>query len=166
MAVPAGAPLRQHQHVVHRLGGNQRRVQAHRPGRGGSALGGAQKQTQHELRQAEQGAALLLRQEHHDQSPRQALRLQVRFPRPGAGVPAVHHGAGHLQVSGELLTDSILRDFQTEPRGSRRWAVGFLLLARVPSGGPVPQPQPAASGAVWHRVSIPHQLCQQHQQSE
>lgn len=26
VAVPAGAPLRQHQHVVHRLGGNQRRV--------------------------------------------------------------------------------------------------------------------------------------------
>ena len=43
------------------------RVPAVGPGRGGAALGPAQTEAQHELRQAVARAALLLRQEHHEQ---------------------------------------------------------------------------------------------------
>ncbi|KAF6723402.1 Protein FEV, partial [Oryzias melastigma] len=82
------------------------------------------------------------------------------------GVPAVHHRAGHLQVPGELLPDPVLRDLQTEPRGPRCGALRLLLLARLGPGGAVPQPQPAARGALRHRVPDPHQLRQQHQQPE
>jgi len=49
------------------------------PGRGGTALGCAQEQAQDELREAESERALLLRQEHHPQDARQAIRLQVRL---------------------------------------------------------------------------------------
>lgn len=44
-----------------------RRVPAERPGRGGAALGPAQAEAQHELRQAVARAAVLLRQEYHEQ---------------------------------------------------------------------------------------------------
>ena len=47
------------------------------PRRGGQAMGGAEVQAQHELRQAESRVTLLLRQEHHDQGARQEIRLQV-----------------------------------------------------------------------------------------
>ena len=51
-------------------------------GQGGSALGPAQEQAQDELREAEPRAPLLLRQEHHPQDAREALRVPVRL-RPG-----------------------------------------------------------------------------------
>ncbi|CAM4695903.1 unnamed protein product, partial [Lepidochelys olivacea] len=89
VAVPAGAAVGQRQRRVHHVGGHQRGVQDDRPGRGGETLGRAQEQAQHELRQAEPGPALLLRQEHHDQGAREALRLQVRLPghQPGPAEP-------------------------------------------------------------------------------
>ena len=40
-------------------------------------MGHAQEQTQDELREAQSGAPILLRQEHHTQDCRQAIRLQV-----------------------------------------------------------------------------------------
>ena len=40
-------------------------------------MGGEEVKTQHELRQDEQGSAILLRQEHHEESPREALHVQV-----------------------------------------------------------------------------------------
>lgn len=43
------------------------RVPAGGPGRGGAALGPAQAEAQHELRQAVARAAVLLRQEYHEQ---------------------------------------------------------------------------------------------------
>ena len=85
VAVPVGVVIGLGQRGLHHVGGHQRRVQAGGPGRGGPPLGGAQVQAQHELRQAEPSPALLLRQEHHDQGARQAIRLQVRLRRPHPG---------------------------------------------------------------------------------
>jgi hypothetical protein len=52
LAVPPGAPRRFVQRYVHRVGGRQRGVQAHGPGRGGAPMGREEVQAQHELRQA------------------------------------------------------------------------------------------------------------------
>ncbi|XP_068035643.1 transcriptional regulator ERG isoform X3 [Anomalospiza imberbis] len=98
VAVPAGAAVGQLQLQLHHLGGHQRRVQDDGPRRGGAALGRAEEQAQHELRQAEPRPALLLRQEHHDQGARQALRLQIRLPRHRPGAAASPPGVVHVQI--------------------------------------------------------------------
>lgn len=54
------------------------RVQAPKCRRSCPAVGASQKQTQHELRQAVQGAPVLLRQEHHQESARAEVRLPIR----------------------------------------------------------------------------------------
>ncbi len=97
VAVPARAAVGREQRQHNRLGGHQRRVQAHRSGRGGASLGRAQEQAEHELRQAESRSALLLRQEHHDEGARQAIRVQVRLHRPGAAQSADLGGRGGSQ---------------------------------------------------------------------
>lgn len=81
VAVPSGAPIGQFQRQLHHLGGNQWRVQDDRPWWSRQEMGRAKKQTQHELRQAQPGSALLLRQEHHDQGSWQEIRVQVRLRR-------------------------------------------------------------------------------------
>lgn len=73
------------QFILHHVGGDQWRIQVDRSGRSGAPMGRTQIQAQHELWQAESGAALLLRQEHHDQGARQTIRVQVRFPGAGPG---------------------------------------------------------------------------------
>lgn len=77
MAVPAGAAAVQPVHVHHHVDQLGRRIQAGERRGGGAALGNAQEQDQHELRQAEQGAQVLLRQEHHQEGARTEIRLQV-----------------------------------------------------------------------------------------
>lgn len=77
VAVSTGAAGRPRERRLHRVGGRPRRVQAHRPRRGGATLGRAQEQAQYELRQAKSSTALLLRQKHHEQGARQALRLPL-----------------------------------------------------------------------------------------
>lgn len=53
---------------IRRVGlSRRRRVPAVGPGRGGAAVGPAEAEAEHELRQAVARAALLLRQEHHEQ---------------------------------------------------------------------------------------------------
>ena len=84
VAVSTRAVVRRQQRVVHNVGRHVRWVQDDWPGRGRSTLGRTQEQAEHELRQAEPRSALLLRQEHHDQSARKALRVQVRLCRAGA----------------------------------------------------------------------------------
>uniref|UniRef100_A0A8B9CUY1 ETS proto-onco 1, transcription factor n=1 Tax=Anser brachyrhynchus TaxID=132585 RepID=A0A8B9CUY1_9AVES len=58
---------------------------------GGQAMGQEEKQAQDELREAEPWPALLLRQEHHPQDGREALRLPLRL-RPAE--PAGLHAGG------------------------------------------------------------------------
>ena len=53
VAVPAGAAVRLVERGVHHVGGHQRRVQTHRPRRGGPPLGRTKIKTQHELRQTQ-----------------------------------------------------------------------------------------------------------------
>lgn len=80
VAVPAGAVAEQPVRAHHLVDQHGRRVQAAQRRRGCPALGPPQEQAQHELRQAEQGAQVLLRQEHHPESPRTEVRLQVSNP--------------------------------------------------------------------------------------
>lgn len=64
--------------LYHTPGSPERgRVPAIGPRRGGTALGPAQAEAQHELRQAVARAALLLRQEHHEQG---MFNLTVKSP--------------------------------------------------------------------------------------
>lgn len=56
VAVPARAAQRPAERVVHHVGGHQRRVQDGGSRRRGPAVGRAQEQAQHELRQAESRA--------------------------------------------------------------------------------------------------------------
>ncbi|XP_063618450.1 uncharacterized protein LOC134791333 [Cydia splendana] len=92
------------------LGGfsNRRRVPAERPGRGGPPLGPAQAEAIHELRQAVEGSALLLRQEHHEQGSRQALRLQVLLARVGSSMPGANTGRA-VAVSGATDAPGAIR---------------------------------------------------------
>lgn len=64
VAVPAGAAFGLRQLPVHRMARYFRRVSYRRPRRVGAPLGSTQGQTDDELRQAEQSAALLLRKKH------------------------------------------------------------------------------------------------------
>lgn len=56
MAVSLRTPQRLQQRWLHHLGGYQRGVQADGSGRGGPAVGGAEVQAKHELRQTEQSS--------------------------------------------------------------------------------------------------------------
>jgi len=60
VAVSAGAARRFVQCRRHQLGGPIGRVPAHRPRRGGQAVGREEGQAQHELRQAEPGSQVSL----------------------------------------------------------------------------------------------------------
>ena len=62
VAVHPGASVRFGQRIVHLVDGTRRRVPYARPGGGGPALGPAQEQGGHELRQDGAGPAVLLRQ--------------------------------------------------------------------------------------------------------
>ena len=84
VAVSTGAAVRLQQRVVYNVGRHVGWVQDDWPRRGCSTLGWTQEQAEHELRQDESRFALLLWQEHHDQSARQAIRVQVRLRRTGA----------------------------------------------------------------------------------
>lgn len=70
-----GRPALQH----HLMGGQRGRVQTPGPRGGFLAVGDAQTQAAHELRQAEQSHQVLLRQEDHEQSARKEIRLQVQL---------------------------------------------------------------------------------------
>lgn len=78
VAVPARAAHGQVVPEFHLVDGRRLGVQAVRSGRGGAALGHPQEQTQNELRETIARPALLLRQEHHSQDGRQAIRLPFR----------------------------------------------------------------------------------------
>merc|ERR1719319_1608699 len=79
LAVPAGAAHRRRLPAGHRVDRRRLGVQAERPRRGGQAVGRQEEQAQDELREAEQGPEVPLRQEHHPQDQRQEIRLQVRL---------------------------------------------------------------------------------------
>ena len=53
-------------------------IQNHRPPGGRPPLGGTKKQTHDELREAQPRSAVLLRQEHHQESAESAIRVSVR----------------------------------------------------------------------------------------
>lgn len=76
------------------------------PATGGPPVGKEEKQAQDELREAQPGSALLLRQEYHQQDVREALRVPLRVrPAELAGLyargTARHPGrpAGHGGLS-------------------------------------------------------------------
>ena len=77
MAVPTGAVAKQPASEHHPLDEPRGRVQAGERGGSGSPLGSEEEQAQHELRQAEQSSALLLRQEHHQEVAWTEICLQV-----------------------------------------------------------------------------------------
>ena len=55
-----------------------------------------------------QSSPVLLRQEHHDQGSRQALRLQIRLSRPHAGLPDPGSRGHGLQVPQRRLLGPVL----------------------------------------------------------
>ncbi|KAI1229630.1 hypothetical protein IHE44_0011013, partial [Lamprotornis superbus] len=79
----------------HRLAGRLRRVRHQGPRRGGPAVGGAQVQAPHELRQAQPRPQVLLQQADPAQDQGEALHLQVQLQQGGAGeLPAAGIGGG------------------------------------------------------------------------
>jgi len=84
VAVSTGAAVWCQQRVVHHVGRHVGWVQDDWSRRGCSTLGWTQEQAEHELRQTKPRSALLLWQEHHDESTWQAVRVQVRLRRTGA----------------------------------------------------------------------------------
>lgn len=71
MAVPGGAAGHAgRERRMHRVDRKGHGVQADRAGGGGAEMGCAEEPARHELRQAEQVAALLLREGHHAESGR------------------------------------------------------------------------------------------------
>ena len=79
MAVSVRATARQAAREHYSLGGARGGVQVAGPRGCVDAVGRAQEEAQHELRQAESRHSLLLRQEDHAQGSGQALRLQVQL---------------------------------------------------------------------------------------
>lgn len=116
LAIPAGTALGFVEFLLHRMGGLERGVQAHRPGRGRASMGRTEKQTQHELRQIVTGTQVLLRQEHNDKGPRETIRLQIRLPRTDDGLS----GTGRSNFRSDVIVQRIGHELSSSsfPRSS------------------------------------------------
>lgn len=77
VAISVGAARWFVERQLHLLGGPIGRVPAHRSGRGGQALGRAQGQAKHELRQAEQSSAVSLNELDQQFLPTESCQKQV-----------------------------------------------------------------------------------------
>ena len=79
LAVSPRAADRQREPILHQM--DQQAglgIQNHRPPRGRPAMGGTKKQTHDELREAQPRSTILLRQEHHQEGAKSAIRVSVR----------------------------------------------------------------------------------------
>ena len=75
VAVPPRALVRPQELHLHRLGRRQRRIQTRGSRRSRPKVGRAQKQTQHELRQAQPISSILLRERNNAEGCRRTLRV-------------------------------------------------------------------------------------------
>lgn len=91
---------------------------------GSSALGKEEKQTQNELWETQSGPALLLRQEHHPQDSRQALRLPLCVQPAG---PAGIRAWGAARHVGRQQQDEV-RKAITRDRTSNFFSNNVLLF--------------------------------------
>jgi len=114
VAVLAGTPSGRDQPRRHLMDRRRLGVPHGGPGRGRSTLGRAEEQAEDELRETESQCPVLLRQEHHPQDARQALRLSLRL----------RHGPASL-----LFRRAAVRSLRPDAATSAAWRSGVGLVS-------------------------------------